>query len=260
MASKRSDVETNSNGWRKLSYTARCGWIDWGHALPGNANRLKNIIDAEKSDLFGLRKIKIFYENKPAFVFQHNMTMGYKFIKFGPSGLWVVRKGLSAKEKENVALGLYLLASHSFESFQGGFPFNLVSSSSYSGEDLVSNLIGFYQAYRGLSEVAARLACGETSVEESLRIWDTHTPGGLGNMKNYNLKPIQFPIEQKNKDGSIMETSFPMRFDTIKPTSAGELWRKLDNLPPRPHPGIPSNKFELRIKLDGTSSLDKINR
>ncbi len=44
--SDRNDIKPNRKGWRQLSYTCRCGWVDWGHALPRGPSQLKHQIDS----------------------------------------------------------------------------------------------------------------------------------------------------------------------------------------------------------------------
>lgn len=40
---------------------------------------------------------------------------------------------------------MMLTVAKRFESMQASFPFNLVTDSGFSGEDLVSDLLGFYR-------------------------------------------------------------------------------------------------------------------
>jgi len=62
-------------------------------------------------------------------------------------------------------------ASFGFEKLQGSFPFSIVSgASSFSPEDLVSNLISFCSAFMSIPQSRMRRICGEVSVEESYRV------------------------------------------------------------------------------------------
>ncbi len=56
---ERSDIEPNNRRWRRLSDTCRCGWVDWGHALPGSAVQLKHQIDSEQSGSTRLNRMNI---------------------------------------------------------------------------------------------------------------------------------------------------------------------------------------------------------
>ena len=128
--------------------------------------------------------------------------------------------GLKTTEMESAALGIFLAASHQFERLQGAFPFGVVSgTSSYSPEDLVSNLVGFYGAFRQIPQSTLRTMCGEVSVKESFRIWDEHLPNGLGGLKNRTTRPILFPSREDPQD-----TAFPALFMSIAAAPEGALW------------------------------------
>ena len=220
---ERADIFPSPSGWRRLSYTARCGWVDWGHALPAGPAGLKRQIDGEAASHPLLNRLSLTLEGEPAFVVNYGQAMGAGIVGVSLMRHWIIRKGLAAPQKESVALAIYLDASHQFETLQGSFPFFIASgASSYSPEDLVSNLIGFYAAYRRMAQAAVREMCGEVSVEESLRIWDEHLPDGLGGIKNKSTRPILFPTKEGPGD-----TSFPRVFQTIIPAPRGTLWTKL---------------------------------
>lgn len=195
--SDREDIEPNENGWRRVSYTCRCGWVDWGHALPGAAAALKRMTDTETSDWPRLSDVPVDFQGHPAYILDFGLRMGAGPIGVSPRNHWVVRKGLDQLQKQRVALGIYMAASHEFERLQGSFPFSLVTGgSSYSAEDLVSNLIGFARAYNGYDHVRMRAICGEVSVAESYRIWDEHLPDGLSGLKNETTNPFYFPSSE----------------------------------------------------------------
>ena len=220
---ERADIQPNKNGWRRLSYTARCGWVDWGHALPAGPAGLKRQLDNETANQPLLNRLPITLEGSPAFALNYGQAMGAHGVGISLTRHWIIRKGLTAQQKEAVALAIYLDASHQFETMQGSFPFSIASgASSYSPEDLVSNLIGFYTAYRGFTQEAMREACGEVSVDESLRIWDEHLPDGLAGIKNKTTRPILFLTKEGPGD-----TNFPQIFQTIVPAPPGVLWTKL---------------------------------
>jgi hypothetical protein len=221
----RSDILPNDKGRRNLSYTARCGWVDWGHAQSSGPAALISQIRSEVGITPGLSQLDITLNGRPAFVIDYGQSMGKTIagqkIELNTTGHWVVQRGLIDAQLERVALGIFLAASHEFESLQSGQPFSLFSDSGYSGEDLVSNLIGFYSALRGKSQTDMRTMCVEVSVDESLRIWDAHLPKGLGGLKNKTTKPVLFPTEEGNGD-----TSFPAFLQTVQPQPSGILWVK----------------------------------
>lgn len=218
----RSDIMPKKNGWRRLSYTTRCGFVDWGHALPGGAEALINQLQSELGRSPGINQMEITLSGRPAFVVDYGQSMGSGAIAMSLIRHWVVRKNLSDTQRERVALAIFMSASHDFEVMQGSFPFSLkTADSSYSAEDLVSNLIGFYAALRDKEQKDMRVLCGEVSVEESLRIWDANLPNGLGAIKNKTTKPVLFPTEEGNGD-----ISFPPFLETVSPEPPGLLWVK----------------------------------
>lgn len=220
----RSDIEPTPLGDRWLSYTSRCGWVDWGHALPRGALELKNQLDFEKSTWSQLNKTSITLEGAPAFIVVYGQSMSSTGIPASAERHWVVKKGLGTVEKRRVALSIFLSASYDFERLQAGFPFSLVTNSGYSPEDLVSNLIGFYAAYYGLSLKDLRRRCGEVSVQESYRIWEKYLPNGFDKLKNKTTKPIYFPSNEAAADSQ--SGTFPAFFSSITPAPQGNDWVK----------------------------------
>jgi hypothetical protein len=224
----RSDIQANARGWRRLSYTCRCGWVDWGHALSGRAQDhnstagLHTQINSERALWPGVDRLDITFGGHPAYVLVYGQSMGSARLGISVSTVrhWVIRKGLSAAERERVALGIFLSTSRGFENLQSSFPFTLLSDSGYSAEDLVSNMIGFYAVFRGVSQAQMRQLCGEVSVAESLRIWDAHLPNGLGGLKNPTTRPILFP------SGSCTAgTRFPTELSSLVAESQGVRYR-----------------------------------
>jgi hypothetical protein len=221
---ERSDIQPNAKGWRRLSYTCRCGWVDWGHALPGSAQSLKLQMDREQSDWPQLAQMKVFLEGSAAYIVAYGQSMGAGPIQVSTTRHWIVRKGLAPQQLQSVALAIFMQASMDFEDVQGSFPFSIkTSASSYSMEDLVSNLIGFHGAFSSLSQAQLRQMCGEVSVAESYRLWDAHLPNGLGGVRNRSFRPILFPCNECTT-GS---TAFPGLFTSIAAEPPGTLWVKL---------------------------------
>lgn len=150
--------------------------------------------------------------------------MGGLGLKVSNRRHWVIQKGLTQQQKERVALAIFLDTSVNFEKMQGSFPYNFISGgSSFSGEDLISNLIGFYSAFTGQPQEAMRLLCGEVSVADSLRIWDEFLPDGLDGLKNKTLKPILF---QDNGVGTQKYAELPFFLKRIRTEEEGTLWAK----------------------------------
>ncbi|MEM8800414.1 MAG: hypothetical protein AAGF15_10090 [Pseudomonadota bacterium] len=219
--SGRDDIQPSAtSGWRRLSYTRHCGWVDWGHALPGSAQSLKMQLDHESAAFGLLDGVTVTLDGRPAYLLNYGQAMGNRLITVSATRQWVVVKGLTRAQKESVGLAIFLSASHQFETMQGTFPYSLLTNSGYSAEDLVSNLIGFYSAFRNISQSDMRQTCGEVSVAESERIWDEHLPNGLESIKNTTTEPIYYPTEE----GGSGPPTFPPLFREITPAPKGVLW------------------------------------
>jgi hypothetical protein len=256
--SERGDISPNARGWRRLSYTKRCGWIDWGHALPGSALELKRQMQAETGRTPGLARLDVRLNGYAAYALDYGQAMGRTILGMpltvSATRHWVVQSGLKASDLESAALGIFLAASHQFESLQGAFPFGLVSgASSYSPEDLVSNLVGFYAAFRLIPQSTLRGFCGEVSVKESFRIWDEHLPDGFKGLKNKTTRPILFPSDENPKD-----TAFPALFMSIAAAPEGGLWvrpkgRFIDGR-------LVNSRTPIDVDRDGTVRVRKLAR
>jgi hypothetical protein len=223
---ERSDIEPNNRQWRRLSDTCRCGWVDWGHALPGSAVQLKRQIDSEQSGSTRLNRMNITLEDSPAYILAYGQEMGAGPIRVSTIRHWVVKRNLSPQQRESVALAIFLKASFQFERLQGSFPFSTVSgASSFSPEDLVSNLIGFYNAFRLIPESRMRQICNEVGVDESYHVWDEYLPNGFNGLRNQTLRPIHFPCQEC----AAGDTTFPSMFSSIQAAPEGILWVQLKN-------------------------------
>jgi hypothetical protein len=165
----------------------------------------------------------------PAYVVNYGQAMGRGPIVFSTLRHWVVKKGLPSAQREGAALGIFMNATMEFEGLQGTFPFSVVSGgrSSFSIEDVISNVVGFYGVFRDISLPRLRQMCGEVTVGESLRIWDRHLSGGLAGFKNRGLKPIRFPCPEC--DETQTDASFPSLFSSIQQQPPGLVWVRLKN-------------------------------
>lgn len=153
-----------------------------------------------------------------AFANQEYLNCTIEFM-VGIQKKYDIKKKLSESEKKSVALSIFLDVSHAFESLQAGFPFNLVTDSGFSGEDLVSDLIGFYRAVNPGGNYI-RL-CQPVRKEIALKIWDTYGP--VGNNKNHSTSPYLYPIPPNT--GRITRGRLPPFLNTIKPVKEGELYQ-----------------------------------
>lgn len=218
----RSDIAATPSGWRRVSYTRRCGWVDWGHALPFAAQRLIRIFAREADPRVPLPRGRLQFESQAAFAVRYGLTSGALGFSIERAQDYVVRHDMPPPAKWSAALGIFMAASIGLEQYQGSFPIGLISSSSFSDEDLVSNLIGFYAAARGVPLVRMRAICGEVSIKESYRIWDTYLPNGLGRLKNRRFQPRLFPTKEGIR--SPLDISFPRELSSIRPSPPGRDW------------------------------------
>jgi hypothetical protein len=207
------DIDSLRTG---LVYTCRCGWIDLGHARPDNARKLWQAISTETGEgrVGGLWYRVDFKE-----------SMGRWGFTASESGSFAVRRAMSRKDRESVALGIFFGVSHRFETMQASFPWKLGTDSGYSAEDLVSNLVGFYRAVRpGIPYIKQ---CGPVSKEAAEAIWKKY--GAVGTLKNRFAAPFLFPCSECGPtiDGPV-SALLPPFLSGIEPAQEGELFKPWD--------------------------------
>lgn len=162
-----------------LIYTEVLGWIDLGHA--------------QGSDIRSLWGQMLRGESQSAqtydVTYKQSMVGLKRHLTIGKSITWRLRKGLSYQQKQSIALTMMITVARRFEALQGSFPFNWATDSGFSGEDLVSDLLGFYRVMACMSNVFYYLK--PVSKEEALKRWDHY--GKIGAWKNETFKPLLFP-------------------------------------------------------------------
>ncbi len=153
-------------------YGKRTGWIDFSHVFPygsevkkwtainlwqqfetedGSSNPdfwqrgmiFRNICDSRFTDLSPKKYFAVSYEQAMG-VYGQNFASTYR--------TYVVKKGLSRHLKEQVAYSIFMDVSYAFERQQGMIPYSIGignAASSFSTEDLPSNVLGFFAATRG---------------------------------------------------------------------------------------------------------------
>ncbi len=196
--SSREDVEKGL-----LVYTCRGGWIDKNHALKtttrpfvGANNLWSQIVNetGRASRFPGLPdNFKVTY------------TQDATRMRVGVTKSYCVKKGLSLAIKESVALAIFQEVSMEFEAMQG---LAFWSDSSFSVEDLVSNMISFYNAVRPGPDYLA--LCQPVSKEASLKIWDTK--GAVGSHKNKKFEPVYFDCDE-----CLAKGPYPIELQKIVP-------------------------------------------
>ncbi|MBP2326988.1 hypothetical protein JOF56_007373 [Kibdelosporangium banguiense] len=146
----------------RYDFSTRCGWIDWGHASPGlPANLIDRVRQA--SNAFGATPQQEF--STP------DMTSTAAGVILSSASVQVrLLRALSADEVLQVSLAIFKQLSLAFETQQQWT--DLIGSSSFSQEDLPSNLIGFYMAARGFTRTALTPICGVVPQEAALTEFD----------------------------------------------------------------------------------------
>ena len=188
-----------------LVYSCKGGWIDKNHALKtttrafvGADNLWKQILNetGDKSKAPGVNGFKVTY------------IQDATKMRIGVTKNYCVKSGLPLNIRESVALAIFQEVSMEFESLQGWGA--LISDSSFSVEDLVSNMIGFYKVVRPGPDYVA--LCQPVSIAASLKIWDTK--GAVGTHKNKKFEPVFFDCDECTAKGP-----YPIELQKITPAT-----------------------------------------
>ncbi|MDC8005369.1 DUF4157 domain-containing protein [Aureisphaera galaxeae] len=186
----------------RYDYSTHCGWIDWSHASPGVARRLIQEVQAA-SDRIGAG------DPAPQAVAAPAMQSSVPVIGTVLSSVtphFNVTRQLSSSEVNRVALRAWQMQSLGFESLQQWT--QSIGSSSFSEEDLTSNIIAFYMAVNGHTRSGIEQICDVWSNERSLthfetynfRRWGSFTPPTLPSGGSWPFNSITpAPL-----DGSMM--------------------------------------------------------
>lgn len=182
--STRDDIIDGRNSHVKygLIYTEVLGWIDLGHAQGTDIRKLLMDIDAGESSGSGRYDV----------TYSQSMVDPTRTLKRGKFIKWRIKRGRSYNERRSIALAMMMSLALKFEGLQASFPINLVTDSGFSGEDLVSDLLGFYRVV-SISNPFELLR--PVSKQEALKRWDFY--GKLGSWKNASFSPILFPDPEK---------------------------------------------------------------
>ncbi len=153
-------------------YGKKTGWIDFSHVFPYSqetarwtAVNLWAQFEAEKGNstpYFWTRGMIFrricdprFTDLSPDkyFAVTYEQAMGVYGQNFASTArTYVIKKGLSRELKEQIAYSIFMDVSYAFEQQQGIFPYAVGlgnAKSSYSTEDLPSNVLGFFAVTRG---------------------------------------------------------------------------------------------------------------
>jgi Protein of unknown function (DUF4056) len=204
------DIRTPNGAFKKygLIYTKYAGWIDLGHANPASASSLWGDITTSTTSWMCL--------NRPneLVTIMYKQSMRKWGVERGITQRYGLAKQLTVDEQRSIALAIFMDVSIAFEGFQSSWPYNWVTDSGFSMEDLVSNLLGFYRALHPHIDYITPLE--PVSKEQSLRIWDEY--GAVGHNKNTTFKPTFYP-DPLMQCGIAATGRLPHAVDTIKPAA-----------------------------------------
>lgn len=203
--SKRSDIidgRYTSNQKVGLIYTEVLGWVDLGHAQGTDIRDLLRLIAQGESSG------KEFYDVR----YSQGMTGIRGYVRSGKVITWRIRRGRPYWEQKSIALAMMMTMARKFEAFQGSFPNSLVTDSGFSGEDLVSDLLGFY---RVVSVQNPFDMIRPVSKDEALKRWDYY--GKIGGWKNETFEPLLFPDPEKFPNSRPRKGFLPPFMRTVVP-------------------------------------------
>ncbi|WP_297197187.1 hypothetical protein [uncultured Pluralibacter sp.] len=203
--SKREDIIDGRDANKVkygLIYTEVLGWVDLGHAQGTDVRALlQRIQQGESAD-------NEFYEVKYA----QGMPSPYGLLRSGKLITWRIRRGRPYWEQKSIALAMMMTLARKFEAFQGAFPNNLITDSGFSGEDLVSDLLGFY---RVVSVQNPFEMLRPVSKADALKRWDHY--GKIGKWKNETFQPLLFPDPEKSPHSRPRKGILPPFMRTVIP-------------------------------------------
>lgn len=163
---RRENIESN-----RVLYTCNCGWIDFGHAMSMARQVFDRMRNAERDSIRSY--------SRPGYKVRIDWSLARIF--HGGAEYYVYEHELNSS---SVALSIFRDASVKNELWQrnGGNHalFARARNSSFSEEDLPSNLTSFYRVKDGLSRQNIEDYCGALTKKQSLAVWDEggHTNTG----------------------------------------------------------------------------------
>ena len=221
-------LTSRSDIGHSLDYTCLCGWVDWGHANAWTVTPLKR--GPIWGDGYGSLKRGQGVArslSQPGYLVRARQYQTLGIMEDDVWGYYFVQDGLSLPERESVALGIWMEISERFEQHQASLPSSIATKSGFSGEDLVSDLLAFYMAVRGISVKTMKRYCRAVPPDESRLIWDriyVKTGKGIGDFKNHRWEPLDFNL-QSCSCGLTMDWPPKELQPLIKPAPKGQWWR-----------------------------------
>ncbi len=197
-----------------IVFTANYGWVDTSHAFTNTNRTDEPYIGVESlwNQLKNKPSSDQVYEGYYSVNYKQDVITGFGLISIGIERQYLVKEGLSLDERKSIALAIFQDVSNAFETFQNVHP---ISESSYSPEDLPSNMLSFYRIVEGISENEIRKLIQPLSSEKSLEVYRSY-PGTFTKerYKNRSFKPRYFDTPYTSSSFGI-----PDKLNTIKPAT-----------------------------------------
>jgi len=164
---------------RGLVYTEVLGWIDMGHARGNDVAALRR--QFAEGGRSGQPSYSVMYRQDMG-ILQFTSRFGV-----GKFSHWEIKRGRSSDEINRIMLAMMMNTAFRFEGLQSLRSFSWYTDSGFSGEDLVSDLFGFYRAI-----IPGRYGyqLRPVSYNAAIRRWDYY--GAIGSHKNHAFRPILF--------------------------------------------------------------------
>ena len=204
----------------RFLYSQRYGWFDQAHFPAGNqVGTIRDVLNAIDS---GGDVVKIEGGIRGGFFYRRSYSI---------SG--------AAEDPIGVALGIYMDWSVAFEGWEGDFPFYVLSTSSFSMEDLPSHYLGFVAAARGFDSnnmapffayYADVLGPIEPTTEGPPQAAMPNLCGGLGCNVWYGpiaqaLKNHEFTPKVQGTNGQRVNVQWPSELTISPVSSAPNTWQ-----------------------------------
>lgn len=249
----RDDIKTG-----KLIYTDEIGWIDENHAKGDDAKLLW-------AQFLGETNISKFFSQYPSlmstpllnnyFIVDYSQSMGKAGYRAGKSAQWFVKKGLNTEQKKSIALGMMLYITAEFESLQSNWFYGdiLRNDSGFSGEDLISNLLGFYTV---IEPKNYRCLIKQAKKDKAYRIWDHY--GSIGNYKNKELRPWIFPDPSTNPNSVPYKKTLPSYLRTITPCDINNSPYVINSVPTYYTHSLTPKETQIYIQHEVNKKVEKL--
>lgn len=217
-----------------LIYTRVLGWIDLGHAGGEDSRRLKALLLEEN----GRKFYPEFNDWYFPIDYYQDFGANWKNDHFEAQGCvgintpLMIRSCLSWEVKRQIALTIIMKTAYRLEAFQQSSFFSWYTDSGFSGEDLVSDLVGFYRVFG--NEVDPIIFSYPTTKEYALSIWDYYGP--VGNFKNKEFRPLLFPQPSPLRKGLPRKGYLPSWLNYVKPLtdlSSNFIYNRVGDMPYR---------------------------